>query len=93
MDENSTAVPGGGLPEHLGHEVHRHRVEAGERLVEHDDVGVVHESGGELHPLLVAEAELLQIVASARSATPRRCVQSGRRGARRRPSCPCSRAK
>ena len=50
------------LPQHAAHHVDRDRVEAGERLVEHQDLRVVDECGGELHPLLVAEAQLLHVV-------------------------------
>jgi len=41
----------------------RHRVEAGEGLVEHDQVGLVHQGHGQLHPLLVAVREVLHPIA------------------------------
>ena len=42
------------VAEQPGHRVHRDRVQPGERLVEHQQVGRVHQRGGELDPLLVA---------------------------------------
>ena len=53
------------LPQHAAHHVDRDRVQAGERLVQHEDLRVVDEGGGELHPLLVAEAQLLHVVVAA----------------------------
>ena len=47
------------LEEHLGHHVGADRIEAGEWLVEDERGRVVEERGGELHPLLVAERQLL----------------------------------
>ena len=47
------------------HHVDGDRVEPGERLVEHEHVGVVHQRRGELHALLVAEAEPLHLVGEA----------------------------
>ena len=42
------------VAEQPGHRVHRDRVQPGERLVEHQQVGRMHQRGGELDPLLVA---------------------------------------
>ena len=39
------------------------RVEPGERLVEHQQIGVVDQRQGELHPLLVAARQILHVVA------------------------------
>jgi hypothetical protein len=50
------------LLERLGEDVDADRVEAGEGLVEHQDVRRVHQRGGELHALLVAERERLHAV-------------------------------
>jgi len=44
------------------HDIDAHRVEAGEGLVEHEQIRRMHESAGQLHALLVAERELLDPV-------------------------------
>ena len=51
--------------QHLDQDVGADRVEARERLVEHEEVGLVHEGGGELHPLLVPERQALDPVLRA----------------------------
>src|ERR671915_92814 len=56
---------GGVVTEHGAEHVDADRVEPGERLVEHEQRGVVHERGGELDALLVTERELLDAVAGA----------------------------
>lgn len=45
------------LGEHVAHHVDGDRVEPGEGLVQHQHVGVVHQCGDQLYPLLVAEAQ------------------------------------
>ena len=50
-----------------GHDVDGDRVEAAERLVEHEQVGVVDERRGDLGALLVAQRQLLQLVVRARA--------------------------
>jgi hypothetical protein len=57
------------LPEHLEHHVDRHRVEAGERLVEHQHVRVVHQRRGDLRPLLVAQRQVVHRVGEALAET------------------------
>jgi hypothetical protein len=52
--EQHTASSARSFDEHLTDRVDSPRVEAGERLVEDQQLGVVNERGGELHPLLVA---------------------------------------
>ena len=52
-------------PQHAGEHVDPDRVEPRERLVEDEHVGPVHERGGELHALLVAERERLDPVPRA----------------------------
>ena len=44
----------GDIGEQLGHEAHGDRVETGERLVEHEQVGLVDQGGDQLDALLVA---------------------------------------
>ena len=56
---------GRAILEHVDDDLDGERVESGERLVEHEDLGVVHECGGDLRALLVAERELLDRVAGA----------------------------
>lgn len=59
------------LSKHLAHDVDGQRIEAGERFIQHEDVRVVHQRGGQLYPLLVAQAQLLYLVIpSARDAEP-----------------------
>ena len=55
----------GVLAQDAAEDVDADGVEAGERLVEHQQLRVVHERGGELHALLVAERELLHPLAGA----------------------------
>ena len=60
--ENSTVAPASRDLRELGRQhVDRDRIEPGERLVEHDDLGFVEERPGQLHPLLVAERQLLDL--------------------------------
>ena len=63
-EEHRDAV-GGPVGQDLGQRVDPDRVEARERLVEDQDLGVVDQGGGQLHPLLVAERQLLDPVAGA----------------------------
>ena len=60
-EDHRNAVGSLFLPQHIAHHVHRHRVESGERLVEHQDGRVVHQRGRELDPLLVAQAQFLDL--------------------------------
>ena len=62
--EEHRRARGGPLAQHLARALDGGRVEAGERLVEHQHVRAVHQRGGELDALLVAEAELLYRVAA-----------------------------
>ena len=77
---------GGLVAQHAAHHVDRDGVQAGERLVEHQDLGVVHERRGELDALLVAERQLEDLVAAPlRDArAPRSSAPSTARGRRRR---------
>ena len=52
----------GVLAQQVGHVVDGCRVEAAERLVEHEGARLPHQGGDDLHPLLVAERELLDVV-------------------------------
>ena len=63
-EQHRRPAPGLG-DEHLGQRVDGDRVEPGERLVEHQDVGLVDQRADQLHPLLVAEREVLELVAGA----------------------------
>ena len=56
----------------------RYGIEAGERLVEHQEVGAVHHRGGELHALRHApdRVEVLSRSSSARSSCPRSCTRA-----------------
>ena len=54
VDGRSVGHP---APQQLGQPFGRQRVEAVERLVEHDEHRVVHERAGQLHALCVAERE------------------------------------
>jgi len=66
------------LVQHLAHGIDRLRVEAGERLVEHEHQRVEHKGRGQLHALLVAVAQALDVVPRAiLQAEP---VQPARRG-------------
>ena len=53
----------GSLVQNVAHGVDSFGVEAGKRLVEDEHHGVEDQSGGQLHPLLVAVAQLLDFVA------------------------------
>ena len=53
------------LGEHARQHVHADGIEAGERLVEHEQLGIVHHRRGQLHALLVAERELLDAISGA----------------------------
>ena len=55
----------GALAQHGAHDVDRHRVQAGEGLVEDEQVGAADEGGGELDALLVAQGEPLDLVVAA----------------------------
>jgi hypothetical protein len=50
------------LAEQVDHRVHGERVEAAERLVEHQRDRLVHQRGRDLHPLLVAQRQRLEYV-------------------------------
>ena len=80
------------VEQHLGEHVDADGVEAGERLVEHQQLGVVDQRGRELHALLVAERELLDAVAGALGEAEPLDPAVGRRGASS-VATPCSRAK
>ena len=80
----------GVLGEHAAQHVDADRIQPRERLVEHQQLGLVHERRGELHPLLVAERELLDAVAR-RARSARAARSSAGRGARGVASTPCSR--
>ena len=53
------------LQEDLAHDVHGHRVQAGEGLIENEQLGVAHQCGGQLDALLVAQRQALHLVAAA----------------------------
>lgn len=55
----------GPLAQDLAHDVDRHRVESGEGLVEDEQLGGADEGGRQLDALLVAPAQLLDIVAAS----------------------------
>ena len=59
-EHDADARPGA-LVDDLGHRRDPDRVEARERLVEHEQLGVVGQRDGELDPLLVAVRELLEL--------------------------------
>jgi hypothetical protein len=62
--ENTTAAPRGDLAGQLARQhVDANRVEPRERLVEHEQFGLLHECHGRLHPLLVAQRQRLHPVA------------------------------
>ena len=62
--ENSTVAPGGRhLREQFGHGAHGDGIEPGERLVEHEQVGLVDQRGDQLHALLVAVRQRVKAVA------------------------------
>ena len=61
--ENSTGTPAAARSRSTAeHDVDGDRVQPGERLVEDQQVRVVHQRGRDLHALLVAERERLQLV-------------------------------
>ena len=70
------------LTQHTGQQVADDRIEAGERLVEHEELGLMHERRRELHPLLVALRQLLDPRAGAVAETEP-LEPTGRRRARR----------
>ena len=70
--EQHRRAGGGDLGEQLGHGAHGDRIETGERLVEHEQVGLVDERGDQLDALLVAVRQGVKAVARPRSARPRR---------------------
>ena len=80
-EEHARAAVGLGA-EHVPERLDGDRVETGERLVEDEQVGLVHERGGELDALLVAVRELLDgrrgAVAEAEPLEPP--VRGGERG-------------
>ena len=90
--EEHRRAPPGLADEDLGEGVDGHRVEAGERLVEHEDVGLVDQRADQLDALLVAEREVLQLVAGAVGQTdssPSQRVASAAATSRGSPrSCP-----
>ena len=91
--EQHGGAGGGALLQHAGHDVDRERVQARERLVEDQHLGVVHERGGDLGALLVAERQGLDVVAQP-LAEPELLEQRG--GAHPSASVlekPCSRAR
>ena len=91
--EHDRHARAGLLEQRLGEGVDADRVEAGERLVEDEHLGSVHQRGGQLDALLVAQRQLLHRVAAA-LAEPEPLEPARRRRARpRRASRPCSRAK
>src|SRR6266571_1555287 len=53
------------LVQDLAHRIHRFRVEAGERLVQHEHHWFEHKGRGQLHALLVAVAQTLDLVFGA----------------------------
>ena len=53
------------LFEHLAHHVDRDGIESGEGFVEDKDVRVVDQRGCQLHPLLVAQAQVVHVVVDA----------------------------
>src|SRR5699024_11074164 len=57
------------LAQQVDHRVHRHRVEAGERLVEDQEVGPADHGRGDLHALLIAQRERLELVGQTASQT------------------------
>ena len=64
--ENNTPRPGRGLvDEHGADGVDPDGVETREGFVEHEELGLVDEGGGELHPLLVAERQRLELARGA----------------------------
>ena len=92
-EENITGHAGCGLvAQDSAHDVDGHRVEAGERLVEHEDLRVVDERRGELDALLVAQAQLDDLVV-APVGDAEHLGPALHRAARRPRSMPCSRAR
>jgi hypothetical protein len=61
--EQHGAAVSGPQPQGLGQARHRHRVQAGERLVEHDDLRIVHQGRGQLETLLHTARELVGAIA------------------------------
>ena len=73
----------GPLGEHAAHHVDADRIEPGERLVEDQQLGVVHEGDAELDALLVAERERLHLVAGPLGSAQPLDPALGRRRGRR----------
>ena len=63
--EQHRRARGGELGEQLGHGADRDRIEAGERLVEHEQLRLVDERGDQLDALLVAVRQRVEAVARA----------------------------
>ena len=63
--EHDRHARAGALQQDAGQGVHADRIQPGERLVQDEHLGVVHQRGGELDPLLVAEGQLLDRVVAA----------------------------
>ena len=63
--EQDGHATGGVLAQQVDHRGHGHRVEPGERLVEHEQLGTTDHGGGDLHALLVAQRERLELVVQA----------------------------
>ena len=59
-DRHAAQAPAG-----AGQGVHADRIQAGERLVQDEHLGVVHQRGGQLDALLVAQGQLLDRVVAA----------------------------
>ncbi len=77
--------PGGGpLGEYLAHDINAGRVQAGERLVEHEQLGFVDQSRCQLDALLVTERECLDfrlaLVGQAQPLAPLERARPGLRG-------------
>ena len=81
------------LAQHAAHDVDADRVEAGERLVEHEHLRVVDERDAELDALLVAERERLDAVAGALVSPSRSIQRSAAAVGGRAAASPCRRAK
>ncbi len=76
-EEHRGAVPGS-LHEHRGEGVDGHRIEAGEGLVEDQDVRLVHQRGGQLDALLVSQRQRLDAVVTPVGDAQRRDPAGGR---------------
>ena len=47
--------------EHVAHHLDGDGIQAGKRLVKHQDIGIVHQRRRQLHPLLVPEAQVCEL--------------------------------